>query len=43
MSYVFYYLTEDSGNLKERNEVSYLRSIGRVVVVTRGGGGVGRA
>ena len=37
MSYVFYYLTEDPGNLKERNEVSYLRSIGRVVVVTRGG------
>jgi len=36
MSYVFYYLTEDPSNLKERNEVSYLRSIGRVVVVTRG-------
>lgn len=36
MSYLFYYLTEDSGNLKERNEVSYLRSIGRVVVVNRG-------
>ncbi len=34
---VFYYLTEDPENLKERNEVAYLRSIGRVVVVTRGG------
>jgi hypothetical protein len=37
MSFLFYYLTEDSENLKERNEVNYLRSIGRVVVVTRGG------
>lgn len=37
MKYIFYYLTEDSYNLKERNEVSYLRSIGRVVVVRRGG------
>jgi len=36
MSYIFYYLTEDSGNIKERNEVNYLRLIGRVVVVTRG-------
>lgn len=36
MSYIFYYLTEDSGNPKERNEVNYLRLIGRVVVVTRG-------
>lgn len=35
MPFIFYYLTEDSGNLKERNEVNYLRSIGRVVVVTR--------
>ncbi len=37
MSFVFYYLTEDSVNPKERNEVEYLRSIGRVVLVTRGG------
>ena len=36
MSYIFYYLTEDSCNLKERNEVDYLRLIGRVVLVTRG-------
>jgi hypothetical protein len=36
MPYIFYYLTEDVGNLKELNELSYLRSIGRVVVVTRG-------
>lgn len=36
MSFIFYYLTEDSNNLKERNEVNYLRSIGRVVIVTRG-------
>jgi hypothetical protein len=36
MPYIFYYLTEDPGNLKERNEIDYLRSIGRVVVVTRG-------
>ena len=35
ISFLFYYLTEDSGNPKERNEVDYLRSIGRVVVVTR--------
>ncbi len=37
MPYVFYYLTEDPNNLKECNEVNYLRLIGRVVVVTRGG------
>jgi hypothetical protein len=37
MSLIFYYLTEDSGNLKEANEINYLRTIGRVVVVTRGG------
>jgi len=37
MYFVFYYLTEDSENIKERNEVDYLSSIGRVVVVTRGG------
>jgi hypothetical protein len=36
MSYIFYYLTEDPSNLKEHNEIIYLRSIGRVVVVTRG-------
>lgn len=36
MKYIFYYLTEDSHNLKERNEISYLHSIGRVVIVTRG-------
>lgn len=37
MSYIFYYLTEDVGNPKELNELNYLHSIGRVVVVTRGG------
>lgn len=37
MSLVFYYLTEDSGNLKEINEINYLQMFGRVVVVTRGG------
>jgi hypothetical protein len=37
MSLIFYYLTEDPENLKERNEVAYLSSIGRVVVVTRSG------
>jgi hypothetical protein len=37
MSLIFYYLTEESGNLKEANEINYLRTIGRVVVVTRGG------
>ena len=36
MTLLFYYLTEDSSNAKERNEVDYLSSIGRVVVVTRG-------
>lgn len=37
MTLIFYYLTEDSCNLKEANEINYLRTIGRVVVVTRGG------
>ena len=37
LAFIFYYLTEDSGNLKELNEINYLRTIGRVVVVTRGG------
>lgn len=37
MALIFYYLTEDSGNLKEANEINYLRTIGRVVLVTRGG------
>jgi hypothetical protein len=36
MRYIFYYLTEDSSNTKEKNELNYLRAIGRVVVVTRG-------
>jgi hypothetical protein len=36
MALVFYYLTEDSNNPKEQNEVNYLRKIGRVVIVTRG-------
>lgn len=33
---IFYYLTEDPLNLKELNEISYLSSIGRVVVATSG-------
>ena len=37
MSLLFYYLTEDSGNLKEANEINYLRTIGRVVVVAQEG------
>jgi hypothetical protein len=41
MRYIFYYLTEDANNIKERNEVNYLRSIGRVVLVTRGGSPAG--
>ncbi len=36
MKYLFYYLSEDAANSKEHNEVRYLRSIGRVIVVTRG-------
>jgi hypothetical protein len=35
MSILFYYLTEDPNNPKEQNEVEYLGSIGRVVMVTR--------
>lgn len=33
---VIYYLTEDPNNLKERNEIEYLTSIGRVVLVSHG-------
>ncbi len=36
MTFLFYYLTEDPVNPKERNEIDYLSLIGRVVVVTRG-------
>lgn len=36
MKHIFYYLTEDSRNKKEKNEIEYLSSIGKVIVVTRG-------
>jgi hypothetical protein len=34
---IFYFLTADLRNIKERNEIEYLRSIGRVVLVSRQG------
>lgn len=34
---IFYFLTADLRNIKERNEIEYLRRIGRVVLVSRQG------
>lgn len=34
---IFYFLTADLRNIKERNEIEYLRSIGRVVLISRQG------